>query len=49
MESLGIDLSSNVLPSEPSLYFTPAGVKKFYRELRDRDGRYFKAKQRSIA
>ena len=41
MEGLGIDLSSNVLPSLPYLYFNPAGVEKFYRELRDRKGRYF--------
>jgi len=49
MDRLGIDLSSNVLPSVPYLYFTPAGVERFYRELRDRNGRYFQAKARSIA
>jgi len=39
IERLGIDLSSNVLVSRCGMYSTPAGVKKQYRELRDRNGR----------
>jgi len=39
IERLGMDLSSNVLVSRSSMYSTPAGVKKQYSELRNRDGR----------
>lgn len=49
MEQLGLDLTSNVVPHEPHMYFNPAGVENYYRELRHRDLRYFKAKAREIA
>ena len=38
-----------MLPSDSYLYLTPAGVQNYYRELRDRNGRYFKAKAKAIA
>lgn len=37
MEKLGLDLTSNVVPHDPHMYFNPAGVEKYFRELRHHD------------
>jgi len=46
LESLGLDLTSNVVPLEPYLYFNPIGVNRYYLKLRHRKLRYFVAKAR---
>ena len=46
LESLGLDLTSNVVPLEPYLYFNPEGINRYYLMLSHRDLRYFLAKAR---
>ena len=46
LERLGLDLTSNVVPLEPHLYYNPEGVQAYYLMLRySARQRYYVAKK----